>query len=103
MAQTFQKKKSQAQEIVKANGFEHKILMNFLLFVYVFFCIFLKKHSQAQEIVKANGFEDKITLIHGRVEDVSLPVAKVDVTMSMCSSTPPHYDIHITKLYIYVY
>jgi protein arginine N-methyltransferase 1 len=33
----------------------------------------------AQEIVKANGFEHKITLIHGKVEDVSLPVAQVDV------------------------
>jgi hypothetical protein len=52
---------------------------------------FQKTITQAQEIVKANGFEDKITLIHGKVEDVSLPVAQVDVNHV-------HVLIHSTTL-----
>eukprot|EP01139_Manchomonas_bermudensis_P004804 Amastigsp_a174359_1732.p2 type:complete len:354 gc:universal Amastigsp_a174359_1732:1-1062(+) len=38
--------------------------------------------EQAQAIVKANGFADKITLIRGKVEEVELPVEKVDVIIS---------------------
>lgn len=37
---------------------------------------------QAQKIVKANGFEDTITLIKGKLEDVELPVQKVDIIIS---------------------
>merc|ERR1712137_922069 len=38
--------------------------------------------DQAKEIVKANGFEDKITLIRGKVEEITLPVDKVDIIIS---------------------
>ncbi|XP_075890192.1 protein arginine N-methyltransferase 3 isoform X2 [Nelusetta ayraudi] len=37
---------------------------------------------QAMDIVRANQLEDKITLIKGRVEDVQLPVEKVDIIIS---------------------
>ena len=30
-----------------------------------------------RQIISDNGFVDKITLIHGKVEDVDLPVPKV--------------------------
>lgn len=38
--------------------------------------------DHAKEIVKANGFEDSITLIKGKVEEVNLPVEKVDIIIS---------------------
>jgi predicted RNA methylase len=38
--------------------------------------------DHAQEIVKANGFENDITLIKGKVEEVTLPVEKVDIIIS---------------------
>ncbi|MBW0485787.1 hypothetical protein O181_025502 [Austropuccinia psidii MF-1] len=38
--------------------------------------------NQAQKIIKANGFEDTIVLIKGKLEDVELPVDKVDVIIS---------------------
>jgi protein arginine N-methyltransferase 1 len=38
-------------------------------------------HS-ARKIVKANGFEDVITLVKGKVEEVTLPVDKVDIIIS---------------------
>jgi len=38
--------------------------------------------DHAQEIVKANGFENDITLIKGKVEEVVLPVEKVDIIIS---------------------
>jgi protein arginine N-methyltransferase 1 len=40
--------------------------------------------EQAERIVKANGFADKITLIRGKVEEVSLPegIEKVDIIIS---------------------
>lgn len=38
--------------------------------------------TQAKEIVKANGFEKQITLIRGKVEEVTLPVDKVDIIIS---------------------
>lgn len=38
--------------------------------------------TQAREIVKANGFSDVITLIKGKVEEVELPVPKVDIIIS---------------------
>ncbi|KAI8973266.1 S-adenosyl-L-methionine-dependent methyltransferase [Mycotypha africana] len=37
---------------------------------------------QARVIVKDNGFEDKITLIQGKMEEVQLPVDKVDIIIS---------------------
>mmetsp|Transcript_8214 Transcript_8214/g.15913 ORF Transcript_8214/g.15913 Transcript_8214/m.15913 type:complete len:430 (-) Transcript_8214:102-1391(-) len=38
--------------------------------------------EQARKIVKLNGFEDKITLIRGKVEEIELPVPKVDIIVS---------------------
>lgn len=38
--------------------------------------------DHAKEIVKANGFENDITLIKGKVEEVTLPVEKVDIIIS---------------------
>ena len=38
-----------------------------------------------RQIISDNGFDDKITLIHGKVEDVELPVPKVD-----CLPSRPH-------------
>ncbi|PLW14518.1 hypothetical protein PCANC_00021 [Puccinia coronata f. sp. avenae] len=38
--------------------------------------------DQAKKIVKANGFEDTIVLIKGKLEDVELPVDKVDIIIS---------------------
>ncbi|CAJ1049575.1 protein arginine N-methyltransferase 3 [Xyrichtys novacula] len=37
---------------------------------------------QAMDIVRANKLEDKITLIKGRIEDINLPVEKVDIIIS---------------------
>jgi cyclopropane fatty-acyl-phospholipid synthase-like methyltransferase len=39
-------------------------------------------YDQACEIVKLNGFADTITLIRGKVEDITLPVDKVDIIIS---------------------
>lgn len=36
----------------------------------------------AREIVKKNGFESQITIIQGKVEEISLPVEKVDIIVS---------------------
>ena len=36
----------------------------------------------AREIVAANGYADRITVIKGKVEEVQLPVDKVDVIVS---------------------
>ncbi|KAI9307605.1 S-adenosyl-L-methionine-dependent methyltransferase [Cunninghamella echinulata] len=38
--------------------------------------------NQAREIVKDNGLSDKITLIQGKMEEVVLPVDKVDIIIS---------------------
>ncbi|KAJ1487401.1 protein arginine methyltransferase 3, isoform CRA_a, partial [Baffinella frigidus] len=38
--------------------------------------------DDAREIVKANGFEDKIVLLKGKMEEVTLPVDKVDLIVS---------------------
>lgn len=38
--------------------------------------------DQAQKIIEANGFKDTITLIKGKMEDVVLPVEKVDIIIS---------------------
>ena len=39
-------------------------------------------YNQAVEIVKENGFADTITLLQGKVEEVVLPVDKVDIIVS---------------------
>jgi len=36
----------------------------------------------AREIVKVNGFQDTITIIQGKVEEIALPVEKVDIIIS---------------------
>lgn len=36
----------------------------------------------ARQIISDNGFNESITLIHGKVEDVELPVPKVDIIIS---------------------
>jgi len=38
--------------------------------------------EQAQKIVNANGFKDVITLVRGKIEEVELPVDKVDIIIS---------------------
>merc|ERR1712110_826332 len=37
---------------------------------------------QAQKIVSTNGLADKVTVIRGKIEDITLPVEKVDVIIS---------------------
>ena len=37
---------------------------------------------QAQQIIDINGFSDKITMIRGKVEEINLPVEKVDIIVS---------------------
>ncbi|KAF6719815.1 Protein arginine N-methyltransferase 3 [Oryzias melastigma] len=37
---------------------------------------------QAMDIIRSNQLEDKITLIKGRIEDIKLPVEKVDIIIS---------------------
>ena len=37
---------------------------------------------QARQIVEENGFSSRITLIQGKMEDVELPVAQVDIIVS---------------------
>jgi protein arginine N-methyltransferase 1 len=39
-------------------------------------------YKVAQEIVNRNGFGNKITILHGKVEEVKLPVEKVDIIVS---------------------
>jgi protein arginine N-methyltransferase 1 len=38
--------------------------------------------DQAVKIVEANGFKDSITLIKGKMEEITLPVEKVDIIIS---------------------
>ncbi|VVB11134.1 unnamed protein product [Arabis nemorensis] len=38
--------------------------------------------DMAKEIVKANGFSDVITVLKGKIEEIELPVPKVDVIIS---------------------
>ena len=37
---------------------------------------------QATKNIKENGFEDRITVINGKMEDLKLPVDKVDIIIS---------------------
>lgn len=48
--------------------------------VYAIECSSIAEH--AKQIVKDNGFEDVVTIIQGKVEEVTLPVDKVDVIVS---------------------
>jgi hypothetical protein len=38
--------------------------------------------EQAKEIIKVNGLSDKVTVIRGKVEEIDLPVEKVDIIIS---------------------
>src|SRR5688572_6586333 len=38
--------------------------------------------DKAKEIIALNGFSDKITLLKGKMEEVILPVPKVDIIIS---------------------
>ena len=38
--------------------------------------------NQASQIVERNGFKDQITLIQGKIEEIELPVSKVDIIIS---------------------
>ncbi|KAI5449702.1 Nuclear SAM-dependent mono-and asymmetric methyltransferase [Naganishia albida] len=38
--------------------------------------------GEAEKIIEANGFKDKIVLIKGKLEEVTLPVEKVDIIIS---------------------
>lgn len=38
--------------------------------------------EKAKEIVEVNGMSDKITLLQGKMEEVTLPVDKVDIIIS---------------------
>lgn len=38
--------------------------------------------DKAREIVEVNGMSDKITLIQGKMEEITLPVDKVDIIVS---------------------
>ena len=38
--------------------------------------------QQAQQIVERNGFANQITLIHGKIEEIELPVEHVDIIVS---------------------
>jgi len=39
-------------------------------------------HHQARKIIAANGFADVITIIGGKIEEIELPVEKVDIIIS---------------------
>ena len=38
--------------------------------------------EQARQIVADNGLSDKVTIVHGKAEEVTLPVERVDVIIS---------------------
>ena len=38
--------------------------------------------EQARNIVEKNGFKDKVTIIRGKIEEIQLPVPKVDIIIS---------------------
>jgi protein arginine N-methyltransferase 1 len=48
--------------------------------VYGIECAGIATH--AKKIVAENGFADKITILHGKAEEITLPVEKVDVIIS---------------------
>ena len=38
--------------------------------------------EQAKEIVNRNGLGDKVTVIRGKIEEITIPVEKVDIIIS---------------------
>ena len=48
--------------------------------VYALDCSAIVEH--AKEIIEENGFQSRITVIRGKVEDITLPVEKVDIIIS---------------------
>ena len=42
--------------------------------------------THARTIIKENGLSDKITVIKGKIEDIVLPVEKVDIIISELKS-----------------
>uniref|UniRef100_A0A8C6L2A9 type I protein arginine methyltransferase n=1 Tax=Nothobranchius furzeri TaxID=105023 RepID=A0A8C6L2A9_NOTFU len=56
---------------------------------------------QAMDIVRSNNLEDKITLIKGRIEDIKLPVEKVDIIISewmVRLNYPPDGSLSLTTV-----
>jgi len=51
---------------------------------------------QAKQIVEKNGFSDKITMIRGKVEEIELPVEKVDIIVSEVRSMGLHSTLVAT-------
>lgn len=41
-----------------------------------------KIHEKATEIIKLNGYDDRITVLNGKIEELELPVEKVDIIIS---------------------
>lgn len=58
------------------------IIDNSLLYRHVYGIECSNIIVQANQIIKENGFEDKITLIKGKVEEITLPVEEVDIIIS---------------------
>ena len=65
------------QEIGMATyvSFMYVCMCDTLSCVHIYIHIYMCMHIQ--EIVKANNLDDKITLIQGKVEEISLPVEQV--------------------------
>ena len=57
--------------------------MLLLLSMYNFRALISRNYvNQAKKIIKDNGFDKTITILRGKVEDVDLPVEKVDIIIS---------------------
>ena len=39
-------------------------------------------YEQAKQIVNRNGLGDRVTIIRGKIEEISIPVEKVDIIIS---------------------
>ncbi|XP_061466628.1 protein arginine N-methyltransferase 3 isoform X8 [Rhineura floridana] len=52
---------------------------------------------QAMDIIRLNGLEDTICLIKGRIEEVNLPVERVDVVISEWMAIAGYFDIYFEK------
>ena len=50
---------------------------------------------QAQKIVSTNGLADKVTIIRGKIEEIALPVEKVDVIISEWMGKSLHISLVI--------
>jgi SAM-dependent methyltransferase len=53
---------------------------------------------KAQQIVKDNGYKDHVTIIHGKVEDIELPVPQARPPHALfgtgCGASPLHEAVH---------